>query len=143
MLCYVDLVTDVDGWIPSCLKFWMEYAMIGWSYKRHKLHLLHFLKNKCKVHRYFWFSDLAHIYMVIRIHYEDACYQISEESAMIGWSYKRHKFTFIALSEKKYAKYTGIFRPLRFRPYLQEWMRVVWGCLLLNIRRIRCCLLKL
>ena len=21
MSCYVDLITDVDGWIPSCLKF--------------------------------------------------------------------------------------------------------------------------
>ena len=49
----------------------------------------------------FNFLDLIHIHMLVRVHYGDACYQISEEYVMIGWSYKQHKFTLIALSEKK------------------------------------------
>ena len=60
---------------------------------------------------FFDLSDLAHIHRVIRIHYGDACYQISEESVVSCWSYKVwHKLHFFLVNEKKkYAKYTGIF----------------------------------
>ena len=62
----------------ACYQISKEYVMIGWSYKRHKLHLLwHFQKKKygkVKGWYFFLFSDLVHIHMVVRIHYEDATY---------------------------------------------------------------------
>ena len=107
----------------------------------------YFLKKKYgKVQGWWYFfdlSDLAHIHRVIRIHYGDACYQISEESVVSCWSYKVwHKFTLIALSEK-YGKVHRYFWPLRFWAYSQEWMRVLHWCLSSNIKRICHDLLKL
>ena len=45
------------------------------------------------------------------------------EYAMIGWSYKWHKFT---LSEKKNAKYTGIFNLLDLA-HIHRVIRVQYG----------------
>ena len=47
--------------------------------------LLHLPEKKiyAKYTGIFNLSDLAHIHMLVRVHYGDACYQISEEYVMI------------------------------------------------------------
>ena len=80
----------------------MESVVTCRSYKWYKLHFS-VKKNMAKYKGgTFDLSDLAHIRRLIRGYSGDACYQISEESVVVCWSYKWHKFHF---EKKNMAKY--------------------------------------